>query len=65
MINVNITTFNKVSCTPTWNNAPLKPTMTNGTYSASDAKTAIDSVLDNLSLMQPGEVVSITCVVGD
>ena len=65
MINVQITTFNKVTCTPTWDNVPLKPTMTSGNYSASDAKTAIDEVIDNLSLMQPGEVINISCVVGN
>lgn len=39
--------------------APLKPSSKEYTGTAAEIKTALDSDLDNLSLMQSGEVVSI------
>lgn len=59
MIKYDITTFNKVTTTPSWDNAPLKPSQTTGSDTAANVKTAIDTVLDNLGLMQSGEKIMI------
>lgn len=59
MIKYDITTFNKVSTSPSWDNVPLKPSQTTGADTAANVKTAIDTVLDNLGLMQSGEKIMI------
>lgn len=59
-----IVTFNKVTTSPTWTNAPLKPTTTSVTSeTASDVSTAISTVLANLGSMQAGESIQIIVVV--
>lgn len=59
MIKYDITTFNKVTTSPAWDNVPLKPSQTTGSDTAANVKTAIDTVLDNLGLMQSGEKIMI------
>lgn len=65
MVSVNITTFNKVTTSPSWSGCPLKPTGFSSSGTAQEVKAYIDGVLDNMANMVPGESIMIQVNIND